>query len=333
VAVGQPPPRPRRHPQPDGACVSPFTWAALADGVHTFCVRQYDASGLGSAPACRTWEQESPIAARIDASPSGTTVDADAGLRLTFSSNKDSHPADGSSYEYRCGLDDDPLATCPATITEAALPNGRHTMTLVTRFYPVYGDAMDGQTTTYTWTQDDVTAPTLDFDQPTGRVGTTTPDLCNRIDDPLAKVTCTVDGATVGCDRRTATLPTSAGVHRLRVEVRDSVGNLGTHEWAWDRESAPVTTITSSPADGSLVSGGAAGFGLASTLPGSTCACDLDGRGWAPCSDPAGAEMLTGVAPGSHALAVRATYHSPLGGALDGPVVSRHWSVAGGGGR
>lgn len=311
-----------------GPCVSPVTWTAIADGVHTFCVRQYDASGLVSAPACRTWEQESPIAATIDASASGTTTDADAGLSLTFSSNKDSHPADGSGYEYRCALDDDALATCPATITEAALPNGRHTMTLVTRFYPVYGDAMDGQPMTYTWTQDDLTAPTLDFDQPTGWVGTAAPDLGYRIDDPLAKVTCTVDGTTVGCDRHAATLPSANGVHRLRIEVRDSVGNLGTHEWAWDRESAPVTTITTGPAEGSLASGGVAGFGLVSTLPGSTFTCAVDGRGWAPCSDPAGAETLTGLAPGSHALAVRATYHSPLGGTLDGPVVSRHWSVA-----
>jgi hypothetical protein len=309
-------------------CVSPFTWNSIADGVHTFCVRQYDASGLLGAPACRTWEQESPIVTRIDASPAGAVTDADADLSLAFSTNKSSHLGDGSHYEYRCGLDGDPLAVCPASLTEAALPNGSHTMTVVTRFYPVYGDPMDGQTKTYTWTQDDVTAPTLSFDHPTGQILTTAPEVGYAIDDPLAKVTCAVDGTTVSCDRRTATLPSTDGVHRLTVAVRDSVGNLGTHAWAWDRESAPVTTLTSGPTEGALASGGTAGFGLASSLAGSTFACDVDGRGWAPCSDPAGAETLTGLTPGGHALAVRATYHSPLGGTLDGPIVRRHWSVA-----
>jgi hypothetical protein len=309
-------------------CLSPFTWNAIPDGVHTFCVRQYDASGLLGSPACRTWEQESPIVTRIDASPAGTTTDADSDLSLAFSTSKSSHASDGSRYEYRCALDGDPLAVCPETVTEAALPNGTHTMRLVTRFYPVYGDPMDGQTTTYTWTQDDLTAPTLAFAHPSGQIATGDPDLDYTIDDPLAKVACTVDGHTVGCDRGSADVPTTAGVHALTIDVRDSVGNLNSYQWTWDREEAPVTTITSGPAEAATTSGGTAGFGLAASLAGSTFACDVDGRGWAPCSDPAGAETLTGLTPGGHALAVRATYHSPLGGTLDGPVVGRHWSVA-----
>jgi len=309
------------------SCTSAFTRNSLADGLHDFCVRQLDASGLVSNPVCHAWEQEASPTASVAASPSGNITDSGTTVTFTFSSNKVNHPTDGSTLQYRCVLDGDTFTSCPSTVTVSGLANGPHTMRVIARFTSKYGDIRDSTAASYSWDQADATAPRLTFGTRSGQVATTTPDLTYSIDDAHATVSCSVDGTTADCDQQHATLPTTNGVHLFHITVTDPIGNTGDYKWSWERENAPVTTIESGPAQGSATSGNTASFAFASSLANSTFACNVDGRGWAPCSDPHGAESLTGLTAGAHSLAVRATYHSPLGSALDGPVVTRNWSA------
>lgn len=311
------------------SCASPATWSAIADGVHTFCVRQYDGSGLVSTPACRTWDQELPVTASVAAMPAGDTTDSGAPVSFTFSSNKASHPADGSSLQYLCALDANTLVACPpAGTARSGLANGTHTMHVVARFKPVYGSTTDSPPASYTWVQDDTTAPTVTFSLPDDRISIGTPELTYVADDAHATITCKVDDSPVTCAGTEPALPATNGVHTLEVHAVDAVGNGAYHYWHWDRQDAPpIAVVSSGPGEGASATSPSARFGLTSSLPNSTFACNLDAAGWVPCSDPNGAEDTGPLALGTHNLSVRATYHSGLGDTLTGPVTTRHWAV------
>lgn len=63
------------------ACSNPHLWSAIADGVHNFCVRATDASGLQSTNvSCRRWEQETNPTASIVNRPPGATSSVTAGF-------------------------------------------------------------------------------------------------------------------------------------------------------------------------------------------------------------------------------------------------------------
>lgn len=219
------------------SCSSPVTWSAIADGVHAFCVRQTDGSGLVSTPACRTWEQEAPISLSIAASPSGIVTDANTLMDFRFSTNK-------TRGVYLCGLDDEPAKTCFNPYSRVMTANGEHTLHLVLRFTPAdgFGDPVDSQPASYTWTLADTTAPRVTFALPSGQTVTTTPALSYTIDDPLAGITCTVDDEPVTCGRTGAVLPDTVGTHTLGVHTLDRVGNTGYYTWTWERRPAPAVT-------------------------------------------------------------------------------------------
>ncbi len=67
--------------------------------------------------------------------------------------------------------------------------------------------------------------------------------------------------------------------------------------------TAPDTTITSGPANGSTITTSSTSYGFTSSEAGSTFECRLDGGPFAACSS---AKQLTGLANGSHAFLVRA---------------------------
>ncbi len=213
-------------------CSFPATWSSIPDGVHTFCVRQYDGSGLASVPACRSWEQEVPVSLGIAASPSGIVTDVNTMMSFQFSTNK-------TSGLYRCWVDDEPPATCGNPYSRVGAANGEHTLHLALRFTPAagYGETVDTLPVTYAWTLADTTAPRVTFALPSGRTVTTTPALSYTIDDPLAGVTCTVDDAPLACTPTGAVLPGTPGRHVLRVHTLDRIGNTGDYTWTWDKQA------------------------------------------------------------------------------------------------
>lgn len=86
-----------------------------------------------------------------------------------------------------------------------------------------------------------------------------------------------------------------------------------------DFSISPDTTLTSTPA---AVTGGDASFAFSATEATASFRCRLDSEAFAPCASPA---QLTGLAPGSHAFAVKAVDTSGL---EDPTPASFAWSVA-----
>ncbi|HVE68001.1 MAG TPA: YCF48-related protein [Solirubrobacteraceae bacterium] len=74
-----------------GACSSPQSYSGLADGSHTFCVRQIDGADNVGSPQCYSWTVDT-AGSNACASPSSTVVDGYAGgsyLRLRVERRSD----------------------------------------------------------------------------------------------------------------------------------------------------------------------------------------------------------------------------------------------------
>jgi hypothetical protein len=323
----------RRDSGPFVGCVSPVTWSDLSDGVHTFCVRATDPSGrVGTT--CRTWEQEVWPTLTILTHPAGYTQTAGP-VSFTYTSNKAGHPADGSTLSYRCRLDDAAYAVCPAAGTSFSwVPNGGHTFTVQADFHgtddlPGLGPVVSSS---YTWTQSDNTGPTVTWSTRGGLTTTPPTEVAWTSDGAGDEFRCAFDepagspGAREPCSSpyRLPDLPD--GVHTVTVEARDPIGNARTDTWSVDVEHPPAARITSGPAPGASIGGPAVTFGFGSDRAHVRFLCALDGGALGPCTDPAGAELLGGLAAGRHTLRVLPRYESPLGGTLDGVAVTRDWT-------
>ena len=85
--------------------------------------------------------------------------------------------------------------------------------------------------------------------------------------------------------------------------------------------TAPETSITAGPADGSTVNSASATVEFASTEANSTFECSLDGAAFSTCTSP---KSYSNLAGGSHAFAVKAT---DAAGNVDTTPASRSWTV------
>jgi hypothetical protein len=150
---------------------------------------------------------------------------------------------------------------------------------------------------------------------------------------PGATVTVTQDGAFAGyvtadadgAWQVTDVGPVDEGAHAYIATASDGFGNAtssASRIVTVDR-TAPVTTVTGGPAEGTDVSG-AATFTFRVTEPGTT-QCRVDGGAWAACTSPVTGPSSTG----SHELALRSTDVAGNAEAA-GPV--RTWRVLAGGG-
>lgn len=98
-------------------------------------------------------------------------------------------------------------------------------------------------------------------------------------------------------------------------------GSTGVELWKGTDTTAPTTSITSGPAEGSTVGADSVDFGLGADEHPVTFACKLDGAAFAACTSPAG---FDGLAPGAHTFSVRAT---DAAGNV-GNTVTRHFTTA-----
>ena len=115
---------------------------------------------------------------------------------------------------------------------------------------------------------------------------------------------CRLDGAAyTPCTSPKGYAGLGAGEHTFAVRARDRAGNVGaaaTARWSF---VPPDTTPPSVSITSAQISGGDASFSSASE-PGATFTCSLDGAGPVGCTSPA---IYTGLGPGAHSFAVRAT--------------------------
>ncbi|HNH85886.1 MAG TPA: hypothetical protein PLE93_02180, partial [Solirubrobacterales bacterium] len=101
------------------ACSSPKAYSSLAEGAHTFRVRQTSDSGQTSDPATRSWTADTtaPDAPTITAGPSGT---------VGFSSTSISFTGE-SGASFACSLDGGPFEVCVSPKAYQSLADGDRT--------------------------------------------------------------------------------------------------------------------------------------------------------------------------------------------------------------
>jgi hypothetical protein len=85
------------------------------------------------------------------------------------------------------------------------------------------------------------------------------------------------------------------------LRTQGGVPDIGAYEFD---QIPPNTTITSGPSAGTTIADSTPSFGFASTEPGSTFQCRVDGAPFAACSSP---RTTAALASGAHTLRVRAT--------------------------
>lgn len=166
------------------------------------------------------------------------------------------------------------------------------------------GAGNEGPSEAVTFTVD-TTAPDTAIDAgPSGATRSSSPSFTFS-SETGARFACRLDqGAWQQCSSPHGYTGVADGAHTFAVRATDAAGNedqtVATQAFSIDT-IAPVTKFTSGPSG--PIATTSATFGFAAE-PGAQYACRLDAGAWAPCTSP---HTLTGLAEGSHELAVRAT--------------------------
>ncbi len=243
--------------------------------------------------------------------PSGAAAVSSATFAFTGSAN---------AARFLCKLDGGAATVCTSPVTYSSLADGSHTFTVHAE--DATNDA--GPSASRTWTVDTTAppAPTI-VSGPSGNVATSAASF--GFSDTEASVTfeCRLDAGSFGaCTSPAAFASLAEGPHTFRVRARDAVGNTSAEtSRAWTVDTAPPdTSIVSGPPSSTTDRGATIVF--ASSESDSSFACSLDGAAFAPCAPPL---ELSDLAPGTHALRVRAT---DVAGNVDPTPAEVSWTVA-----
>jgi hypothetical protein len=234
-----------------GACSSPKSYSALADGAHTFAVRATDEAGnVDDSPASRSWTIDTTQpATSITSGPSGTVDETSASFAFTSSES-------GSSFE--CRLDAGAWGSCTSPKAYSSLADGSHTFRV--RATDAAGNT-DGTAATRTWTIDttpsDTTPPnTTITGGPSGSTTATSASFTFTSSETGSTFACRLDGGSWGaCTSPKAYSGLAVGSHTFAVRATDGAGNT-------DASPASRTwTITgTSPGNNCMVDPSACGF-------------------------------------------------------------------------
>ncbi|MBM0126502.1 hypothetical protein [Pimelobacter simplex] len=293
------------------ACTSPRV-LVLPEGAHLFAVRAEDASGNLS----HSWSlQVHSVDTAFTATPA----------KVTNSRSADFAFASQGGNAFDCTLDGYQFTCDSGEGHFSGLADGPHTLTVAGR----NGTWVDPVPAHYEWTVD-ATAPETTLTGGPAEGSTTTDATATfTLDGPgAADFSCTIDGALTPCDRGQVRLERLApGKHVFEAAGRDAAGNRdqtpARRTWTVQAAdtTAPDTTLTGGPADGSITTSPGATFAIGTTEPGSRTTCTLDGVNL-PCA--AGPLSLTGLAPGTHVLTVTST---DAAGNTDPTAAARTWTV------
>jgi hypothetical protein len=285
-----------------------FTATELTEGAHILHIVATDQLGLTS---------DTTFDWKVDMTPPTLTVE---GRPPDFTSVNEAEFAfaqDEASLTFHCTLDGAPAIVCPPQTVYYVLPEGLH-MLMVSAF-----DSAGNETPgiPLTWTQDTI-APTVTI--------TSGPAQQSPIAEATLQFVGSEDGLTYACslDGESATTCTSPmtydslaeGTHGFDVTATDAAGNVGlSAEWDWAVDlTAPVTTISSGPADPTFET--SASFEFTSDDPSAVLTCSLDGGSATTCTSPMTYDSLT---EGTHTFDVTA-----IDGAGNvGPAVEWIWTI------
>jgi len=288
-----------------GACISPFTPSALADGPHTFEVRATDAAGNSSLVSRAFTVDTVAPAVAIDSGPSGVTSDATPSF--AFSSEL------GASLA--CRVDGGSFAACVSAFTTASLADGGHVFEV-----RATDAAGNGSEASSAFTVDTV-APAVAIDSgPSGATDDATPTFAFS-SEPDAELACRVDGAVfAACESPFTTVTLADGAHTFEVRATDAAGNSSVASRAFAVDTAvPQTIVDSAPPE--TTQSTSATFAFSSSEAGSTFECALDGAAFAACTSP---REYTGLAVGPHEFRVLTI---DAAGNRDPSPATRAWTI------
>ena len=294
-------------------CDSPKSYAALADGSHTFEVRAISPNlGTDPSPASRTFTVDTlPPETTITSGPSGLTSDSTP--TFTFASSET-----GSTFQ--CKVDSDSYAACNSPNTTAHLADGSHTFSV--RATDAASNT-DPTPASQTFTVD-VAAPQTTIDSgPSGPTNDATPTFTFSSSEP-GSFECRIDsGSYQTCSSPKTITSLADGTHTFDVRAIDVFG------LADPTPASRTFTVDTVPPD-TTIGGGPTGtsndptptFSFTSSQPGSSFECKVDSGSYAACSSP---KTTAHLADGSHTFAVRAT--DPAGN-LDSTPATRSFTVS-----
>jgi CSLREA domain-containing protein len=280
-------------------CTSPVGLEGLSDGSHAFSVRATDPLGNAEPdPPTHTWLVAVPPETAIDSSPPALTNVAAASFEF---SAVDNGPA--SALVFACSLDGAEYTTCASPAEYDALGDGLHTFSV--RATDAAGNA-DASAADYAWTVDTTPPETTITLSPSALTNSADASFEFTSNEEGTTFACSLDEAPfTNCDSPASYMTLEDGEHTFAVRATDAAANTdaSTASFAWTVDTTPPeTTIAVAPP--ALTNAADASFELASSEPGSSFACSLDGAELGSCGSAA---LYAELADGEHTFAVRAT--------------------------
>jgi len=289
--------------------------AAGTEGGYKLYVRAVDRSNNTSAASSWSWT--------VDKIRPETTLDSGTGPSGTTSATSATFAFSGSAdvASYRCRLDG-VEAACESPKAYSDLDDGEHTFEVWSRDDAGNDDLSPASRT---WTVDATPPDTSLSDGPAeGSSTSSTSASFSFSSGEAGTFECQLDGTGFSpCESPRNLTGLSAGQHTFAVRARDAAGNVDpsptSRTWTVDT-SAPDTSLSDGPAQGSSTSSTSASFSF-SSADAVGFECRLDGGTFADCDAPA---TYSDLEDGDHTFEVRARDGV---GNVDPSPASRTWTV------
>jgi hypothetical protein len=201
------------------ACSSPFTAFTPTDGSHTFQVKATDRAGnQGSTASTWTVDTIAPTVT-ISSGPVDGSATSDRSPSFRFASSE-------SGSDFQCTLDSGAFTPCSSPYTASQLADGRHRFGV--RAIDAAGNRGDPLYIKFTV---DTKAPKVRIEGPSTvktRRRRTSVTFLLKASEPVG-LRCRIDSRRFrSCSSRYTTPGLRPGVHTIKVEATDHVGNVGT---------------------------------------------------------------------------------------------------------
>jgi hypothetical protein len=276
-------------------CTSGKNYSALADGLHTFRVRQLDALGNAGAAADRSFVVDTvgPTMQPL-AGPTGTTGLTSATIYFA---------ADEEGATYTCSLDAAPATACISPKELTGLANGAHSFTVTPR------DSLSnvGTPATINWTVDTSQFSVEIFSGPTGYVNTLDNTFTFVASVPSGTTyQCKIDsGVYSACSSPFSTGNLAAGAHTFTVFAVNG-GNESvavSRSWTIDK-TGPTINVNSPDGVASVAPNGSVSFTASDPSGAVMTECAIDAEPKALCASPF---PYSNLSHGAHSVTITGT--------------------------
>jgi hypothetical protein len=196
------------------ACTSPKAYSGLADGAHTFQVRQIDTAGNTGPAASRSWtvDATAPVAPAITVGPAALTNLTSASFSFTGE----------AAASFECSLDGAAFAVCTSPKTYSGLDDGAHAFQV--RQIDTAGNT--GPASNHAWTVDSTPPDTVIDAAPSDPSAA---DVSFDFSSPDGGVAfeCELDGGGFSvCSSPASYAGLASGPHTFDVRAIDAAGNV-----------------------------------------------------------------------------------------------------------